>query len=131
MSPHLELGQYGETFVSQVLSEVGNVSFDSPSDLSFMGCNIEVKSSRPSKYNGSTFGYQFLLRKKDKHGVTDFRKADVVILLCFSGSSVPAAVFVVPSDVFGDRQKVTVPLSLNSWLAPYRDRWEIISKYID
>jgi hypothetical protein len=129
MSPHLELGQFGEDFVAKMLSDVGDVTTSGPADLELMGCHIEVKTARPSKYNGNGgIGYQFLLKKR---GHTNFTKADILILLCVKNGT-PHAAYVIPTDKLrSDRKKLTIPLSLNTRLAPYRDAWELIADYME
>lgn len=128
MAEHNELGNFGEYHVWKMLSSVGKVETEAKADLCFYGVQVEVKTSRPTLYNGKTRGYQFLLSKR---GHTDHTKAHVVILVCVGDRGDVAGVFVVPVDhLRKDRQKITIPLSLETRLSPYRDNWQVIADYV-
>lgn len=51
---------------------------------------IEVKTAKKSKN-----GYQFCLKKSDRHGMTDCKYADVVLLLCIT-PAIAIIPFVMP-----------------------------------
>lgn len=63
---------------------------------------VEIKTAKRGKQ-----GYQFCLRKNDRHGQTNISHADIVILLCvgLSGAFWP---FVVPKEVFGRQKKAHI-----------------------
>jgi hypothetical protein len=126
MSRHNIVGQMGEELVAQLLSQVGKVAPGDEADLNFEGVEIEVKTATPSNYNGAgARGYQFCLRRAGK---TDVRKADVVVLICLNDDLAPRAAYVLPVDLLRcDRSKISVPFSLDTRLAPYRDRWDVIA----
>lgn len=74
---------------------------------------IEVKTARRTRT-----GWQFLLRKNDKHGRTDCSDSDVVILLAIlkSGRAVP---FVIPVAAIGTRKMI----SFRSHPEVYAGQW--------
>lgn len=75
---------------------------------------VEVKTARRS---GHGF-WQFLLNKRDKHGVTSCAQSDVTLLLAVlkSGAAVP---FVIPCEALAGIQKISVP----SHPEDYSGRW--------
>lgn len=120
---HIEVGAYGEMLVYQVLSETGGaVGLGDGADVTFEGVKIEVKTAKPSKYNGRTLGYQFCLSKP---GHTDFKKSDVLIPLDEHGK--PRAAYVIPTGKLRDRAKLTMPLSLDTRFSVYREAWELLA----
>jgi len=125
MAAHNDTGVLGEQLVAAHLSQVAPVETGYAADLRFCTVEIEVKTARPSLYNGKTRGYQFLLKKRNH---TDFRKADVLVLICLDDDLDPVATYVLPTHRLPDkRQKITIPLSLRSPFDVFRDRWEIIA----
>lgn len=125
MGVHNDTGTLGEHLVATHLRQVAPVQAGQAADLRMLDVEIEVKTARPSLYNGHTLGYQFLLRKP-KH--TDFRKSDVLVLLCLDSACEPVAVYVVPTANLRNRTKLTIPLSLDTRLATYRNRWDVIAE---
>lgn len=123
MGLHNDVGNLGEYLVKRHLSQVAPCTTGKRSDLRFEGVEVEVKTSRATLYNGHTFGYQFLLSKDDQYGKTDFRESDVLVLLCLDDDCNPVATFVVPTREVRNRTKITIPLSLKTRFAKYRDRW--------
>ncbi len=122
---HVELGAYGEMLVYQVLQETGGrVTLGGGADVIFEGIKIEVKTAKPSKYNGQTLGYQFCLSKP---GHTDFRKSDVLVLIPLDENDNPRAAYVIPTSVIGKRKKITMPMSLGSRFVDYREAWELLA----
>lgn len=75
---------------------------------------VEIKTARRGKG-----GYQFCLRKRDKHGQTDVGHADIVLLLCVgqSGAMWP---FVVPVHIFGQQKGVRIRDVMKGKYLPYR-----------
>lgn len=75
---------------------------------------VEVKTARRS----AAGRWQFILRKKDRHGVTTCDQADVVLLLAVlkSGAAVP---FVIPCADAAGLQKIELP----SHPEGYSGRW--------
>lgn len=71
---------------------------------------VEVKTARPTAE-----GYRFCLRRKGK---TDFRHADIVVLLCVepSGQVVP---FVMPSRALASKTSI----GINKKVREYSGRW--------
>lgn len=127
MASHNDTGVLGEQFVAAHLSQVAPVQSGQAADLRFCDVEIEVKTARLSLYNGKTRGYQFLLVKHDRYGVTDFRNADVLVLICLDEQLDPAATYILPTVRLRDRKKITIPASLRSPFNVFRDRWEIIA----
>lgn len=127
---HVAIGQYGEALVREMLSSVAPVE-DGPSDMRWMGCDIEVKTARPSNYNGmGTLGYQFFLRGKRRHK-TDYRKADVLVLIGLDCEGQPALCYVLPVEMLrDDRRILKIPLTGSARLAEYRDAWELLARYV-
>ncbi len=122
---HIEVGAYGEMIVYQLLSETGaTVALGDGADVTFEGIKIEVKTAKPSKYNGKTLGYQFCLYKPGK---TDFRKSDVLVLIPLDEDGKPRAAYIIPTDKLRDRAKLTMPLSLDTRFSVYREAWEILA----
>ena len=125
MALHNDTGLLGELLVARHLSQVAPVQDGQSADLRFQGVEIEVKTALPSLYNGRTLGYQFLLSKR---GHTNFRKADVLVLICLSEDIEPVATYVIPTANLRNRTKLTIPLNLGTRLAKYRDRWDVIAE---
>jgi len=129
MALHNEVGALGEALVREALATVGRVD-KGRSDVRFEGVEIEVKTARPSRYNGVTWGYQFLLVKRDAFGRTDVRKAQVLVLVCLDFAGAPRAVLVLPVTAVGERKKVTVPLDLQGQWREYLGRWDVIAEEV-
>jgi hypothetical protein len=127
MALHNDTGLLGEQLVAAHLSQVSPVETGQAADLRFCDVEIEVKTARLSLYNGKTRGYQFLLDKHDQYGATDFRKADVLVLICLDDHLDPIAAYILPTDRLQDRKKITIPANLRSPFNLFRDRWEIIA----
>lgn len=122
---HIEVGAYGEMIVYQLLSETGaRVGLGNGADVTFEGVKIEVKTAKPSKFNGRTLGYQFCLSKP---GHTDFRKSDILVLIPLDADGKPRAAYVIPTDKLGDRVKITMPMSLDTRFSGYREAWELLA----
>ena len=124
---HNEIGDFGEQYIARLLAEAGEVTPGGPADLLFEGVSVEVKTARPSNYNGRNLGYQFCLRKR---GHTDHRKAAVLILLCLGLRGQVRGVFVIPTEVIGERRKLTMPLNLSSKWAHWQGRFEVLANYV-
>jgi len=88
---------------------------------------VEVKTARPSKFNGTHLGYQFCLNKP---GHTDFRKAKVLILIALGRDGDVRSVYVIPTDVVGQRKKITMPMSLSSKWQHWAWEFEVLARYI-
>lgn len=127
MSTHNDVGAFGEKLTRATLAQIAPVEDGQAADLRCHGVEIEVKTARLSLYNGKTRGYQFLLTKQDRYGVTDFRKADVLVLICLDEQLDPLAVYILPTSRLRDRTKITIPASLISPYNVFRDRWEVIA----
>jgi hypothetical protein len=126
MSAHTDVGKYGEVWVARVLARVGHVQMGGPADLEFEGVALEIKTARLSIINGhGARGYQFCLRRDG--GKTDYRKADVLILIALNQVCQPKAVFVIPVDDIDENKKITMPPDLSSEWAPYLDRWDLLA----
>jgi hypothetical protein len=122
---HIEVGAYGEMLVYQVLQETGGrVGLGNGADVTFEGVKIEVKTAKPSKYNGKTLGYQFCLSKP---GHTDFRKSDILVLIPLDANGSPRGAYVIPTGKLRDRVKITMPLSLETRFSAYREAWELLA----
>ncbi|MBN2390737.1 MAG: hypothetical protein JXR84_08440 [Anaerolineae bacterium] len=127
MSLHNDVGAFGEALTRETLAQIAPVQDGQAADLRFCDVEIEVKTARPSLYNGQTRGYQFLLKKRDRYGATNFRKADVLVLICLNDDLDPIATYVLPTSRLKDRKKITIPASLKTPFDVFRDRWEIIA----
>lgn len=57
MAVHNDLGAWGERVIAQQLGQVGQVQRGQTADLRLAGIEIEVKTARPSRYNGRNLGY--------------------------------------------------------------------------
>ncbi len=125
MSAHNDVGHLGEHLVARHLAQVSPVQPGRAADLRFHGVEVEVKTARPTLYNGRSRGYQFLLKKA---GHTNLDNADVVILVCLDDECNPVATYVCRANQLRNRTKVTIPLSLRSPYNVWRDRWEIIAE---
>lgn len=128
MSAHNDVGTLGEHLVAQHLAQISPVHPGRDGDLQFHGIEVEVKTARPSLYNGTHRGYQFLLNKP---GHTNLSGVDVVVLLCLSDDCEPVATYILPVARIRRLRKltkVTIPLSLNSPYSVFRDRWDVIAE---
>ena len=128
MSLHNDVGAFGEALTRETLAQIAPVQDGQAADLRFCGMEIEVKTARPSLYNGQTRGYQFLLKKRDQYGVTNFRKADVLVLICLNEALDPVATYVLPTALLRDRKKITIPASLSTRYDVFRNRWDVIAE---
>ena len=125
MAAHNDVGAVGEALTRQHLAQVAPVQRSAVADVQCNGVEIEVKTATPSLYNGKTRGYQFKLYDP---GHTDFKRADVLVLICLDDAANPAAVYVLPTSRLPDkRTKITIPLSLRSPFNVFRDRWDVIA----
>lgn len=126
MAAHNLTGNYGEALIWQMFAQENiPVQRGQRADLNVAGVEIEIKTARPSRY-GKTIGYQFLIQKP---GHTTHLHAQIVVLLCLDYDNQPRAAYVVPTEhIRSDRQKYTVPYTLNTRLAEYADRWELIAE---
>lgn len=77
---------------------------------------VEVKTARRERSGR----WQFLMRKADRHGVTDCANADVVLLLAVlkTGTAVP---FLIPCPALAGVQKITI----SSHPEEYAGKWSI------
>jgi hypothetical protein len=130
MAAHNDIGAYGETLVMERLAQIAPVAPGSMADVLFMNCEIEVKTARPSRYNGKrSLGYQFSLRRPGHSEV----RAPVVVLVCLPLSSPEYTAFVIPAEKLEGLAKVAVPLDIEGYAglwAPYRERWEVIADFV-
>lgn len=125
MALHNDTGMLGEQLVAAHLGQVAHVEKGYAADLRFCNVEIEVKTARPSLYNGTTRGYQFKLFDP---GHTNFKRADVLVLICLDDDLDPVATYVLPTSMIPEkRTKITIPLSLRSPFNVFRNRWEIIA----
>jgi len=88
------------------------LAFDHKAQRQF---KIEVKVSRQG-YQGD---YKFCLRKEGKGGKTDFRKSDVLMLICVSKSGA-FTVFCINTVNVGDVWSITLPGRLTGYAGKYR-----------
>lgn len=125
MAAHNDIGAFGEALTRQTLAQVAPVSPSAVADMAFRGVEIEVKTAKPSLYNGKTLGYQFKLRDP---GHTDFTHADVLVLICLDDNLDPVASYVLPTSYLPEmRTKITIPLNLRSPFNIFRERWDVIA----
>jgi hypothetical protein len=125
MALHNDTGMLGEQLVATHLSQVAPVEKGYAADLRFRNVEIEVKTARPSLYNGKTRGYQFKLFDP---GHTDFGRADVLVLICLDDNLDPVATYVLPTSLLPEkRTKITIPRSLKTPFDVFRDRWDVIA----
>lgn len=85
---------------------------------------IEVKTARRE----ASGRWQFLMRKADRHGVTDCANADLVMLLAVlkTGQAVP---FIIPCPALAGVQKITIPSHPEEYAgkwASYRQRGPLV-----
>lgn len=126
-----DVGVYGESLITQMLSDVGEthkVRKRHSGDINFLGCHIEVKTSRLGKINGrGDQGFQFCLFKEKG---TDYRHSDVVILLALDEDCKRYAAWVIPVKVLADRQKICIPVDLSGKWHYWLDQWEVLADYV-
>lgn len=127
MSVHNDVGAMGEEMVKRHLAQVSPVRPGRAGDLRFHGVEVEVKTARPSLYNGSSHGYQFLLNKP---GHCNLDGVDVVVLICLDDDCEPVATYVLPAERLRKRKKVTIPRSLRSPYNVFQDRWDVIAEAV-
>lgn len=126
MAAHNEVGEYGETTVARLLSNVSDVQRPGQrADLRFEGLEIEVKTSTISSCNGKGItGYQFCL---EKTGHTTLEKADVLILVCVS---LEPEFFIIPAGIVEQRRKIYIPVNVEQYTgiwSQYRNNWETLA----
>ncbi len=129
MGQHNEVGALGEYLTATHLAQAGPVTAGR-ADMCFAGTvEVEVKTSRVTKYNGNGgYGYQFLLEKR---GHTSVRHADVVILICLDDALEPVASYVIPVWRLKTRTKITIPVSFISPFSMFRDAWCVVAAAYD
>ena len=134
MAPHTDLGRWGEDFIANLLHQATGVR-PTPgirADLNFGGAEIEVKTAKPSDYNGNNKGYQFCILRK---GHTRL-KAPILILICVRLNDINNPdVFVIPArHIRPNRHKITLPLDTANYQGQWaRFRWalQLIADYAD
>lgn len=121
MAEHNLLGQLGEYIVSRILGQIADVKPGQVADLRLAGTEIEVKTAKPSLYNGSDFGFQFCIRRV---GHAELR-APVVILVCVHDAAIglasPLDFFIIPAAEIGDQHKLVI--YYHEDMAKYQGRW--------
>lgn len=124
MAAHNDVGRFGEALTRALLAQIAPVEVGKAADLRFLDVEIEVKTARPTLYNGVNPGYQFKLFEVGK---TDYRKAAVLVLICLDEANQPIASYVIPTAHLRPRRKLTIPRNLSTRLEMYRERWDIIA----
>lgn len=127
MAEHTELGAWGEDLVLAMFREAGiEAQRGGPADLVIEGCiPVEVKTAKPSRYNGRRLGFQFCL---ERDGHTSL-KGKAVVLVCVEDEQ--AEFFIIPADAVGQRRKLGVGVDVAQYKgrwAAFRDRWEVIAE---
>lgn len=127
MAAHTELGSWGESLVMAMFREVGiEASRGGPADLVIEGgIALEVKTARPSKYNGRRAGFQFCIQRD---GHTSL-KAAAVVLVCV-GDEGPEF-FIIPAAEIEGRRKLGIGANLEGYTgrwANFRGKWEVIAE---
>lgn len=83
---------------------------------------LEIKTAKKAK-NGQ---YQFCITKADKHGATDYRHSDVVILICVDAAG-GFYLYVIPaSSLKLGQQRLSIsshPTVYNGKYSCFRQRW--------
>jgi hypothetical protein len=101
-----EKGKWGEELILSLLLGIGKARPGGPADLIFEDCAVEVKTAMPSQINSDRIGFQFCLTRQGK---TDFRKADILILLAATRDRQPIAVWLIdPRTIPTGQQKITI-----------------------
>ncbi len=127
MAAHTELGAWGEALIVEMFRQVGiEAQRGGPADLLIEGgIALEVKTAKPSKYDGKHSGFQFCI---DRAGHTSL-KAAAVILVCV-GDAGPEF-FIIPAREVGNRRKLGVGVDLAEYKgrwAAFRDKWDVIAE---
>lgn len=63
---------------------------------------VEIKTSKRGKH-----GFNFQLKKNDKHGVTDCSDSDILVLICIDKAGNPFA-YVIPCEIVGGIKKISI-----------------------
>lgn len=127
----MNVGAYGEMLVARALRATG-VQVERPrrgADLVFEGVPIEVKTARLTRNYNLSGGnaYQFFLRGTGRHK-TDFHHSKILVLLCVADDLTPVACYVIPTKAIEpDRKVYKVRESLQTPLADYYERWELLA----
>ena len=127
MAAHTELGSWGESLVMAMFREVGiEASRGGPADLVIEGgIALEVKTAKPSKYDGKRLGFQFCI---EREGHTSLKGA-AVVLVCAGDAGIEF--FIIPADVVGRRRKLGIGANLEAYTgrwANFRGKWEVIAE---
>lgn len=126
MAEHTQLGAWGEDLVLAMFHQAGiEAQRGGPADLLIEGgIALEVKTAKPSRYDGRRLGFQFCI---DRAGHTSL-KAAAVVLVCVGDAGIEF--FIIPAREVGNRRKLGVGVDVAEYKgrwAAFRNRWEIIA----
>jgi hypothetical protein len=135
MSQHTDLGHWGESFIASLLHQATGIQALSgrQADLNFGGTEIEVKTAKPSNFNGDgAQGYQFCITRE---GHTQL-KAPLLILVCVRPwDPENPEVFVIPAKYVRPKlRKIGLPLDTTRYRGTWANfRWalHLIADYCD
>lgn len=134
MAAHNELGAFGEYAVEVILRKADiDVRRGKPADLICNGVPVEIKTARPTHYNGRAVGFQFSLRRD---GHSDVRAPLVICVCVFNSEDLfdsELDFFIIPSrDIEGLRgvaiHKNTA--AYNGRWARYRQNWSVLEEVL-
>jgi len=128
MAQHTDLGAWGEALVLEMFQAAGiGAAYGRPADLVLEGgIPVEVKTAKPTKYNGKRMGFQFCL---DRKGHTSL-KAVAVVLVCVGDGGI-VHFFIIPASVAGSRAKIAIgpdPVHYKGRWSAFLNRWEAIAE---
>jgi len=126
MAEHTQLGAWGEDLVLAMFHQAGIAAQrGGPADLVLEGgIALEVKTAKPSRYNGRRWGFQFCIQRD---GHTSL-KAAAVVLVCAGEDGIEF--FIIPAHQVGQRRKLGIGANLAGYTgrwAAFRNRWEVIA----
>jgi hypothetical protein len=127
MAEHTQLGAWGEDLVLAMFHQAGIVAQrGGPADLVIEGgIALEVKTAKPSRYNGRQAGFQFCIEKAGHASL----KAAAVVLVCVGDGA--TEFFIIPAREVGNRRKLGVGVDLAEYKgrwAAFRNKWELLAE---
>lgn len=128
MAAHNELGAWGEAYVAhRIQTELGGqVCAGIFADLRWQGVEIEVKTAKPSIYNGQKArGFQFCIKRRGRQGLLG-----EVLVLVHVVKGKPVTSLVIPAKDVGQRSMIKVPFDIaSSRYAAYENQWPLLLTY--
>ncbi|MBN2392075.1 MAG: hypothetical protein JXR84_15215 [Anaerolineae bacterium] len=134
MAEHNVIGAFGEYAVEVILRKAGvDVKRGKPADLICNGVPVEVKTARPTRYDGRKDGFQFSLRRD---GHTNVRAPLVICVCVFDPEDLfdsELDFFIIPSQDIEGLRGVAIhkdTAAYNGRWARYRQNWSVLEEVL-